>query len=211
MFFSFPPFNCYLFAGKWKEFSWDQPGFCQQLEVLWGRCKSKSRGLFSTRRGSLRHGQPGWVGLILPFFYRDVDKCRWELQGEERGPGPEGFFSLLMGNRRWLGRNLAKRETFLSLPAWKKASSLPPASPQKAAGSQRQPLQRRQKVPAGFTRDGAVWGHQPWFARGVQPASATDWELSHPPLRHQGVGMPQVLSPWSNTRAFGGPSAVSQG
>lgn len=181
MFFSFPPFNCYLFAGNWKEFNWDQPGSCQQLELkncLWGRCKSRAGGLFSIRCqsllcGSLHHGQPGQVGLIL-LFYWDVDNCPWDLQWEEHRPRLEGFFSPLMGNRRWLGRNLAKRETFLSLPAWKKASFLTPASLQKAEGPQMQP------------RRGSLWGERgdkkhPVILQGMEQSWATSCVLGGVP------------------------------
>lgn len=124
VFFSVPPFNCYLLAGKWKEFNWDQPGSCQQLELKsfhGGDVRAEPGGLFSTSRQSLHHVQPGWVGLILLLFDWDVDKGPWELQWEVHRPRPEDFFLLLMRNRRCLERNLAMRKTFLSLPAWKKS------------------------------------------------------------------------------------------
>lgn len=180
MFFSFLSFNCYLFAGKWKEFSWDQPGSCQRLELKsfrGGDVRAEQGGCFPPSALRVPGSRPARLhGFNSPFFHWDVDKCPRELWWEEHGAGPRGCFfsSLLMGNRRWFGRDLAKRETFLSLPAWKKSilshpcltaegGGLPNTAQEGLVGRR----QRRQKVPSDFTRM-----EQPWatsFVWGVKP------------------------------------------
>lgn len=141
MFFSFPPFNCYLFAGKWKEFSWDQPGSCQQLELK-SFCgedvRAEPGGLCSTRRrfllcGPLHHRQPGWVGLILLFDW-DVDKHPWELWWEEHGPRAEGFLLDINGKQKMAREKFGKEGNFSVSSSLEKSILSHPSLPAEGGG-----------------------------------------------------------------------------